>query len=534
MRPMRTPERLWRALGPIVIAVTAIGCEGAEDTPSPDPTPDIGAVDAAIEAPDRGADTDSSGIRLNDAYVPPRDMDPPDVMAPPPDAAPPDMAPRPDMAPPAPGALPDLLLLHDALANDIWLDERYFAEDDCAFVEGCIDTPGTRLLLRFGVVTANIGDVDLRMGRPDDNLELFEYSDCHEHYHFERYADYQLMSGPDVVSVGRKQAFCLMDSARYLEDDPTVNRRAQYQCGFQGISRGWQDTYHSRLDCQWIDVTDLAPGAYDLAVQINPDRIIEEKRYDNNDAVARVTVPTYDIAAECPAEGNRVDFRRACGWVVREVGECRQGHIVEIGCGGCGFGDACQGDPMLRVCDGNMTQCLPSSALAQRDDGCGEGNPCPHVEFACPESGTFTVWTAGKHVGEDYACEYAIRSGPPRLEEECRDNESGLERTCGWARADNLDGRCNPGFEYRVGCNPDGDGCEIGVQCEGDPILRVCPGGEACLSASALGQNDDACDTYCPTTTFECPASGEYSVWVGAYRSNRDATCVPSVERIVD
>ncbi len=535
---MRTPTPPKRVLDPIAASAAlglllAIGCvEGGGDGDDP---PDVQSIDGALQtvdaapdaAPDAGPERDASGIRINDQYVPPPDMAPG-----------PDAGPAPDTGPVGP-RLPDLLLLQDELAGDIWLDERYFAEDDCAFVEGCIDTPGTRLLLRFGVVTANVGDVDLHMGRPEDNLGLFEYSDCHEHYHFERYADYQLMSGPDVVSVGRKQAFCLMDSARYLEDDDSVRQRGQFQCGFQGISRGWQDTYHSRLDCQWIDVTDLTPGQYDLAVQINPDRIIEEKTFDNNDAVARVTVPSYDIAQVCPEEGTRGDFRRACGWEVREVGACERGHIVEIGCGGCGFGDMCEGDPMMRVCDGNMTQCLPSSALAQRDNGCEDGNTCPHVEFACPESGAFTVWTAGKALDEPYACPYAIRSGPPRLEEQCPDNQRGLERNCGWQRArgadgELLEGRCNPGFEYRVGCNPEGEGCEIGDVCEGDPIMRVCPTAEPCLSASAIAYNDDSCETYCSATRFECPAGGAFSVWVGPYRSNADATCVPAVERVVE
>ncbi len=535
MRAMRTPTIPKRARRPmtmpaLALCLASLAASGCETDDGGEPAaPDVETIDGAIVTPDTDP-ADFSGIRINDAYVPPPDM------ASPPDMARPDMAPTPD---PEPQGLPDLLLLQDELAGDIWLDERYFAEDDCAFVEGCIDTPGTRLLLRFGVVTANVGDVDLRMGEPEDNLELFEYSDCHEHYHFERYADYQLMSGPDVVSIGRKQAFCLMDSARYLEDDPTVNRRAQYQCGYQGISRGWQDTYHSRLDCQWIDVTDLMPGQYDLAVQINPDRIIPEKSFDNNDAVARVTVPPYDIGQDCPAEGTRGDFRRACGWEVREVGECQQGHVVEIGCGGCGFGRMCDGDPMMRICEGNMTQCLPSSAIAQRDNGCEEGNLCPHVEFACPESGVFTIWTAGKELGEPFGCPYEVRSGPPRLEEECQNDERGLDRNCGWTRAVDLQGEpvsgeCNPGFEYRVGCNPEGEGCEIGTLCEGDTIMRVCPSEEPCLSASALAFNDDSCDTYCSTTRFECPANGRYSVWVGAYRSNRDARCVPSIERVVE
>ncbi|MEZ4436325.1 MAG: lysyl oxidase family protein [bacterium] len=436
----------------------------------------------------------------------------------------------------APHRSPDLLR-PDKLTADIWLDERDIPPDDCAVVEGCIDQPGKRLLLRFGVVTANIGDTDLQMGRPEGSPELFEYSGCHEHYHFERYADYRLMSGEDTVSVGRKQAFCLMDTERYLEDDPTVRDQARYRCAFQGISRGWQDTYHSRLDCQWIDVTDVAPGRYDLAVRINPDHVITEKTYDNNDATARVEVPPYDIAAACPPD-SREDSRRACGWTLGEVGRCAQGDVVEIGCGGCGdHGPACMGDPMLRVCDGEMTQCLPSSALAQASGGCDD-SPCPHVEFVCPEGGIFTVWTAPTVDATPYACAFTTLAGPPRLEEPCQDGEDGLERTCGWHRAAELDGECLPGFAYAVGCNPDGTGddpaCGLGAACEGDPMLRVCPDDAPCLPVAALAQDDDACDTWCPATTFECPPSGRYSVWHGAYRSERDYACTPAVRRLVD
>lgn len=499
---------------PLVAALS-----GCDDDPDESPAAvDAMATPDAASSPDADS-ADAYVITKNDKYV-----------APPVDA---EIDAEVDAYVEPVPAIPDLLLLEEDLANDVWLDQKYFAPDDCAVVEGCIDNSGERLLLRFGVVTANVGGADLLMGRPEENLDLFEYSDCHEHWHFERYADYQLLDNEEVVSVGRKQAFCLMDSQQYLEEDPSVRQRARYNCSYQGISRGWQDTYHSRLDCQWIDVTDLMPGPYALAVQVNPDRILEELSYENNDATVDVIVPPYDIGGECPEGPNRDDFRRSCGWDMREVGRCERGDVVEIGCGGCGaFGGACEGDPMMKVCDGEMTQCLPSSSLVNRHGGCTEDNPCPHVEFACPESGVFTVWTASQIFGEPYVCDVAVRSGPPQLDRPCVNGGEGLERTCGWVHDEQVEGECLPGFTYEVGCNPECGEEGIGEACDGDPMLRVCPGDLPCLSPSSLDQNDDSCQNRCPIATFECPASGRFSVWHAAYRDGRGYACVPGVRRV--
>jgi hypothetical protein len=423
-----------------------------------------------------------------------------------------------------PVGLPDLELLRDRLLSDVWLDERIITEESCVFIEGCVGGVGARRLLRFSVVTANIGDRDLVMGRPQQNEDLFAYSECHEHFHFESYANYSMSSAGEEITRGHKQAFCLMDTDRYWTEDETVRDDAQFSCSYQGISRGWQDTYGSHLDCQWIDVTDIEPGTYQLTVEINNQHIIEEKTYDNNNHTIDVTVPAFDIAAPCP-EGARNGTRRSCGWTAGDIVRCNAGDLVEVGCGGCGeLGEACMGNPMMRICEGEGTQCLPSTSLTQNNNGCGESE-CPHTEFMCPESRVFTIWTAANDVAEPWACVPAVRSGPPQITRPCNElAPEGLERTCGWTRMlDNVE--CRPGFTYRVGCNPGDEPCNVGGPCNGDPMLRVCEGGTPCLSARSLVQNDDGCGTQCPATSFECPLRGRVSVFTAGYRNDRLYRC---------
>gem|GEM_PF-620284 len=427
--------------------------------------------------------------------------------------------------------LPDLVLLGERLLGDVWLDELMVTEESCAFLEGCVAGTGMRRLLRFAVATANIGDVDLQMGRPAESPDLFEYSGCHEHFHFDGYADYNLESADGEVARGHKQAFCLMDTDRYWTDDETVPELERYSCGYQGITRGWADTYGSHLDCQWVDVTGLEPGAYRLNVAINQQRIIVEKRYDNNNHSVDVTVPAFDLAAECPAD-SRSGLRRSCGWTPLFTETCRAGELVEVGCGGCSeFGEPCAGDPMLRVCEGDGTQCLPSTALAESDNACGD-SLCPHVEFTCPDSGLLTVWTGGHDPAEPGLCTPSVRSGLPEITRQCAQlAPRGFERTCGWTEA-LADVECRPGFIYQVGCNPGDASCNVGGLCHGDPMLRVCPGSGACLTAQMVVQNDDGCGTQCPSTEFECPLSGRVSIYTAPYRHEQVFSCEVGIQAL--
>ena len=102
---------------------------------------------------------------------------------------------------------------------------------------------------------------------------------------------YELLnSAGTVVLTGRKQAFCLED---YTKIDPNAGL-AKYTCSNQGIQVGWADVYGSYLDCQWLDVTGIPSGTYQLKVTVNATPAVStkltESDYSNNSATVAVTI----------------------------------------------------------------------------------------------------------------------------------------------------------------------------------------------------------------------------------------------------
>lgn len=267
--------------------------------------------------------------------------------------------------------LPDLTVSADAAQSSLVINTEEFPPDSCAIAEGCVDGAGQRRLLRFSTVTPNIGDADFILGDPA-SVPGFVFAECHSHFHFEGYARYELLDASGViVAVGHKQAFCLLDSVPVgLPGAPSEGR---FHCGFQGLTRGWADIYDSGLDCQWVDITDVADGSYLLRISINPDRIIEESDYDNN--TIEVPVEISDALEAGPAQAWSI----APGF---EGAACTPGELVALGCG-CD----CAGDPMLQICSGSAG-CSEKEALALVDDTCGL---CPTLEFTCPAGGTYSA-----------------------------------------------------------------------------------------------------------------------------------------------
>jgi hypothetical protein len=185
------------------------------------------------------------------------------------------------------GALPDLAIVPGLMNNSIVVANRAFGPSDCEVVERCAIV-GTRRLLQFATATENRGPAELDLGVvPPDGEDggIFVWSPCHRHHHIAGYAEYELVGATGVVATGRKQGFC-------LEDDTQIVLGAGshgFNCHHQGISVGWADLYGNSLPCQWIDITDIAPGSYTLRVTIDPSGVLPDADHVNNVWSADVT-----------------------------------------------------------------------------------------------------------------------------------------------------------------------------------------------------------------------------------------------------
>jgi len=313
-------------------------------------------------------------------------------------------------------------------AADLWVDPepidgryrlswRYFAPDACVIEEACVGAPGWRRLLRFATWTPNTGDADLYMGPPEDTPDLFEYSACHAHHHFVSYARYELRDLDGAIAArGHKQSFCLVDSYRYPEGDA---RDLHYTCDDQGIQRGYQDVYADSLDCNWVDVTDVAPGDYTLVIELNYDGVLLERDYDNNRIEVPVTIRPSDVTLECPPSILR-GLDRNCGLEREGAFACTPGERIEVACSAiCGAG-SCTGDPILRVCEaGDDPDCDTGFALASNDNSYCDmelcplgGDCCPRVELDCPASGEIVVFSGPYDPRSTATCDLVVRPVP--------------------------------------------------------------------------------------------------------------------------
>lgn len=180
----------------------------------------------------------------------------------------------------------DLLVWQPVL--DPYLSTETFAAGMCEVEEGLI-TVGTHRLLRFTTESRNVGGMDMIVPTPDERPDLFEFQECHGHYHFLGFASYRLLNNiGEEVAAGRKVSFCLEDVVRWDSLSSPIRR---YNCSVQGIQAGWSDVYDSGLPGQWIDVTGLPAGTYTLEITMNPEQAIEEADYTNNTTSIQVEIP---------------------------------------------------------------------------------------------------------------------------------------------------------------------------------------------------------------------------------------------------
>lgn len=293
-------------------------------------------------------------------------------------------------------ALPDLRANKNAVERSLIIQKQTFGENSCELEEMCITGPGKRRLLQFEGRIENAGTGDLNPGAEHDN-PLFEHSECHGHYHFLDFTDYKLLK-PDgsVASQGHKQSFCLVDMEPVDEYSgpsygypPTRPEPGDTGCSY--LSAGWADIYGVGTPCQWIDVTDVAPGDYVVQVTVNPAGKIAESNVDNNVIQVPVNIPA---DSKCQEE-------EVCGDVVDQD---------------------CDGQP-----DAGDSDCFEELCCGREDDFCNLGD-------------NWTCDCNGEPAWEQHDCDYGGYDGYP-VPECCNDADS-----CNWANDGECD--CNGAFEW--------------------------------------------------------------------------------------
>lgn len=191
-----------------------------------------------------------------------------------------------DKSPPDTVGKPDLIVSPNLGQQWVTRDE-FLSGTLCSVEEGHIN-PGYHRIVRFTVTTPNIGDADVNLGDPNVHIAandgLYEFAECHHHFHFKHYALYQLIAQDGFVWKAAKRGFCMLDtdpapaSLSGAPPGPAYFKSCGRigVAGNQGISHGWSDTYRFFLGGQYfvLDGGDgqpvVPPGQYILRITVNP------------------------------------------------------------------------------------------------------------------------------------------------------------------------------------------------------------------------------------------------------------------------
>lgn len=129
----------------------------------------------------------------------------------------------------------------------------------------------------------------------------FEPHAPHFHWHLQQFERYELRSvtRPSLVARDRKSGFCLIDRWGRAARNVKKQRKPRFvgDCGtakpdarrvVEGSSPGYRDRYPAFFHGQDIEIEGLPAGRYVLVHRANPERLMRESDYSNNEASALV------------------------------------------------------------------------------------------------------------------------------------------------------------------------------------------------------------------------------------------------------
>jgi hypothetical protein len=155
-----------------------------------------------------------------------------------------------------------------------------------------------------------------RVGRLRYNVDP-----THSHWHLQPFERYELrtLDGQQIVR-DHKSGFCL--TSDHISELPTLGPRGtrligRNRCGLsapkalqvvEGTAVGFGDIYPPVKEGQYVDVTGVPPGDYDLVNRVNVGRRLRELNYANDDASLRIRL----LPPENPGDPPGVIVLRKC------------------------------------------------------------------------------------------------------------------------------------------------------------------------------------------------------------------------------
>jgi len=151
----------------------------------------------------------------------------------------------------------------------------------------------------------------------------YEPAPAHQHWHLMGFEHFQLRTpaGGTLVT-DRKNGFCLGDRyevhdaanlpgrpsrgdaaalTKYLRQNMCGHHQTSAQDVTMGISVGMGDDYRYQVDFQWLDLTTVPSGVYDVVNTVNQDRTLLERNYTNNSSSIAISVQWPGGARGAPA-----------------------------------------------------------------------------------------------------------------------------------------------------------------------------------------------------------------------------------------
>ncbi len=174
------------------------------------------------------------------------------------------------------------------------------------------ETMTVRQALRKGT-DGSIPDSYPAAQRATGAFTYYEPALAHQHWHLMNFEHFALVSrqGKTVVT-DRKNGFCLgdrfevhdagrlagvpgdtgpdADLAATLRENMCRHHEPTALDVLEGISVGSGDDYKFTVDFQWLDITRVPTGTYDLVNTVNADRTLLETNYRNNSSAVALSI----------------------------------------------------------------------------------------------------------------------------------------------------------------------------------------------------------------------------------------------------